>query len=270
MDNIFNDLNAEETAPVVEKVVRKEDGRKSKVDSMKEALKETILTDPEFDKKLGRLSDSIKVINTLGFGDGGNIVVDKSKPVEIDPETGKEKKPLLTTSKTIGYRVQNIGDEPIKYQTEVWTKGEDGKYVSTKTEKVLEPGETADLSRQYMTVLCSIPEISFQLANGKIIKGSSKRAEESTKAFLEAHYFRFDKDEDGVQKQVNDDDVKLNVGERDEATGKWVVKPEFEETFGYLNNPIKSTSSKKAAGRKYSAQDLAANYVRKMIEKQGL
>ena len=71
--------------------------------------------------------------------------------------------------------------------------------------------------------------------------------------------------------QINDDEVKLNVGERDEATGKWKVKLEFVETFGYLNNPKETTkSSRKPAGEKLTAQDVAAAYVNKMIQESGL
>lgn len=264
MDNIFTSLDpgAEQAgAPVVEKKEASKNTRRERIEAMKAAIQETALTDPEFKQKLKSLSDSLEVVNTLGFGDSGNIVLDKSSTAD--------KRKVVSTSQIVGYRVRNIGDVPIKYQTEVWTQGEDGKFVPTKTEKVIAPGATAELTRQFMTMLCAQPEISFTLANGKIIRGAGTISSKSLKDELEAHYFRFDKDENGVKKQVNDDSVKLNVGRK--VDGKWVVKDEYVETFGFLNNPKPGgrRGGRKSARDKYSAQDLAANYIRKMIEEHG-
>lgn len=267
MDNIFTNLNegAQGVEPVVEKEVPKKSNKKAKVEEMKQALKETIMTDPAFTKKLRSFSGDLEVIHTLGFGDSGNIVVDKSKAKKGD----ENDRPLAVTSKIVGYRVKNIGKEPVKYQTEVWTQGKDGKFVGAKAEKTLEPGGIADFTRQYMTMFCAQPEISFQLANGKIIKGSGSKGNKDVKAELESYYFRFDKDENGEVKQVNDDDVKLNVGEK--VDGKWVVKKEYEEVFGFLNNPSEGGGRRRKSSKdKFSTQDLAANYVNKLIQDAGL
>lgn len=265
MNNIFTDLNVGTgvVAPV-EEVTASNDDKKQKVAVMKQALKETLAQDPEYKEKIGRLSNSVAVVNSLGFGEKGNIIVDKSKKKEDG-----DARDLVVTSQIVGYKVENIGTEPIKYQTETWAQGEDGKFVPSKTEKTLAPGQTADFTRQYMTMFCAQPEISFQLANGKIIKGSNKN--KGIKAELESYYFRFDKEEDGTKKQVNDDSIKLNVGEKD-AEGKWVVKPEYVETFGFLNNPEegKKGGRTKGEGSKFSAQDLAANYIHRLISEQGL
>lgn len=240
--------------------------KKERIAKMKDSILETAAQDPEFDEKLRSLSNSIEVVNSLGFGDKGNIVLDESvKDAEIDPKTNKPKRAIDVTSQIVGYRVRNIGSEPIQYQTEVYTQGEDGIYVGTKTTKVIEPGATADLTRFYMTRFCAQPEISFQLANGKIIRGSGSKGGKDFKAELESYYFRFNKDENGEKKQINDDTVKLNVGEK--VDGKWVVKPDFVETFGYLNNPSKGRTKSKD---KYNNQDIAANFVNRMIIEAGL
>ena len=73
MDAIFGQ---EATAPVAAEAVDTA-ARKEKVAAMKASLKETVQTSPDFATKLRRLSNSIKVVNTLGYGKGGNIVVDK-------------------------------------------------------------------------------------------------------------------------------------------------------------------------------------------------
>ena len=235
--------------------------KKAKLEAMKNSLKETIQSDPTFLDRMHSLSKSVEVINSLGFGDNGNIIVDKT-------QSSKDNRVLTTTSVIVGYRVRNIGTTPITYTTEAWTLGADGVYVPQKVEKVLAAGGYADLTRQFMTMFCAQPEISFQLANGKVIRGAGNKASRGDiKAELEAYYFSFDKE---VGLQINSDEVKLNVGEKG-ADGKWVVKAEFVETFGYLNNaPVKAGRARKEGGPKFTAGDLAANYVMQMMKDASL
>lgn len=261
MDNLFT-ANAEEN--VVTTVTDVAPKKSDKIKVMKDALRQTIASDPDFVNKVRTLSDSLVVVNSLGFGEGGNIVVDKEKST-------KEKREFINTSAVVGYRIKNEGNTPIKYQTEVWAADETGKYVATKTEKVLAPGATCELSRPYMTMLCCQPEISFILKNGKIIRGSGSKGDRDAKTELSAYYFSFTEEADGTRKQINADDVKLNVGEK--IGDKWVVKPEFVDTFGYLNN-AKTTGKgiRKTAGsdKLTSAQVIAANYINQIIQSEGL
>lgn len=251
MDAIFGQ---EATAPVAADAVDTA-ARKEKVAAMKASLKETVQTSPDFASKLRRLSNSIKVVNTLGYGKGGNIVVDK--------KASGDARVLKPTSAICGYKLENIGTEVIEYTTEVFSQDETGKFVGQVVKKQWAHGETINLTRQYTTMLCSMPEISFTLANGKIVSSSKKNAK-SLKEELAAYYFAFNKSEDGTTPQVNDDEVKLSV---DDADGK--VKPEYVETFGYLNNP-KEGRAARTKGAKYTTQDLAANYIHKLLEEQGI
>lgn len=251
MDAIFGQ---EAIAPVAADAVDTA-ARKEKVAAMKASLKETVQTSPDFASKLRRLSNSIKVVNTLGYGKGGNIVVDK--------KASGDARVLKPTSAICGYKLENIGTEVIEYTTEVFSQDETGKFVGQVVKKQWAPGETINLTRQYTTMLCSMPEISFTLANGKIVSSSKKNAK-SLKEELAAYYFAFNKSEDGTTPQVNDDEVKLSV---DDADGK--VKPEYVETFGYLNNP-KEGRAARTKGAKYTTQDLAANYIHKLLEEQGI
>lgn len=253
LDNVFGQgaeiSGASEVAANAEK--------KEKIQKMKASLKETLSTDSSFTAKLHTLSQSIKVVNTLGYGKGGNIVVDKKASSDGN-------RVLKATSAICGYRLQNIGDTPIEYTTEEFKQDETGKFVGTIVTKTWAPGTTIDLTRQYTTMLCSIPEISFTLANGKIVASSRKTNKKSAsiKDELASYYFSFDKNgEDGPQ--VNDDEVKLSV---DDANGK--VKKEFVTTFGYLNNP-KEGRVRGAKGPKFSTQDMAANYIQKLLKEQG-
>lgn len=247
-------------APVIDE---KKAAKKAKMVEMANLLKDTITRDESYQTRVRSLTDSIAVVNTLGYGDSGNIVVDQNaKPAE-----GKTRA-LVSTSQIVGYKIQNNGAQPIKYMTEVYAKNEQGVWVGQKTEKILEPGAYADLTRKYMTIFCAQPEISFQLANGKIIRGSGSVKSGDIDAELEAHYFVFsDKDA-----KVNSDTIKLNVakkGKTEDGTTKWIVKDEFAETFGYLNNAktsSKRTRGSKAAGSKYNGQDMAANYIYRMLQ----
>lgn len=258
MDDLFEDLeNTMKDGFDTEQTSEQDKKERAKV--MKMEFEDALLADPEMSNKLRSLSDSVQVENSLGFGDKGNIIVDKTK----------EERTLIETSQIVGYRVKNIGSQPIKYQTEEWKLGEDGLYESTKVEKELAPGGVVDLTRKYMTIFCARPEISFTLANGKIIKGSGAKTAKTFDSELESYYFRFNKDENGVQKQINDDDVKLNVGKK--VGDEWVVKSKFVSTFGYLNNPAPDNKGERRSSKeKYTRQDMEANLINKLIEEAGL
>lgn len=243
----------------------KKAAKKAKLQEMANLLRETLSSDPTFATKMRTYSDSLIVVNTLGYGDSGNIVVDPTKPVEKEGD----KRALVSTSQIVGYRVQNVGAAPIKYLTEEFTKNDEGVWVGQQVQRQLEPGVTVDFTRKYMTIFCSQPEISFALKNGKIIRGSGTVKNGDVDAELEAHYFNFtDKDV-----KVNSDTTKLNVAQKAkgaDGTTKWVVKPEFEKTFGALNNA--KTSAKRARtakGSKYTTQDMAANFIFNMLKESG-
>ena len=141
MDTIFSQ---EATAPVAAEAVDTA-ARKEKVAAMKASLKETVQTSPDFASKLRRLSNSIKVVNTLGYGKGGNIVVDK--------KASGDARVLKPTSAICGYKLENIGTEAIEYTTEVFSQDETGKFVGQVVTKQWNPGETISLTRQYMTLM---------------------------------------------------------------------------------------------------------------------
>lgn len=260
MEN-FSELNnpAEVKTPAVD------EKKKAKISQMRELLKQTVSEDPTFVQKLKSLSNSVAVVNTLGYGDSGNIIVDESTK-----HLPKDERRLITTSQIVGYRLQNIGNTPIKYLTEEFVKNEEGTYVGTRVEKVAKPGETFALSRKYMTIFCSQPEISFQLSNGKIIRGSGTVKDGDIDRELEAYYFTFN----DKSIKVNSDDVKINIAKKIKQGDqtKWVVKPEFEATFGYLNN-AKAPGRKgrqPGTGKQFTVQDMAANYINKLLQESGL
>lgn len=249
MDNIFNSL-PEEVASVEPKVETKVDDANVK-SLMKSAMAQTLKNVPNYNEIKGTKSECFEVTATLGFGDKGNIVVDK---------TSKERK-VVPTSKIEGYKVKNVSDEPIPYETEVYAENEDGIFVGTVVEKVAAPGEEIQLSRKYMTKKFSPIEYNFTLANGQIVKGP-KRLDAPLDEYLEAHYFKYNKN---LNLSVNDDEVKKNIGEK--HGDDWKVKPEYVETFGYLNNP-KEVNRGKARKEKITTAELQANLVRMLLEQE--
>lgn len=251
-ENLTDVFGAEATIETKDDAAAKA-AKADKVKAMKAALSSTIQQDSTFTQKLHSLSGDIEVLNTLGAGKNGNIIVDKSK----------EDRTLKATSQIVGYKLRNNGQQSIEYTTEVWKRDDaTGKYVGQVVKKNLKPGETICLARKFMTMFCARPEISFTLANGKIV--SSSKASKDFAEELAAYYFTFNKDENGTAIQVNDDEVKIAV---DDENG--IVKAEFAETFGYLNNP-KDQKVRAPKGQKFTTQDLAANYVMKIMEQQGI
>ena len=255
MEQVFQEADKTEVPVQAENADRAK--KTEKLNQMKAVFKQTVESDPTFINRLHTLSNSLKVVNSLGYGDNGNIVVDKSKPADAG------KRNLKPTSKVVGYMIANIGEEAIAYTTEEWTKNEEtGEYQGTVVNKTLAPGEKTAITRKYMTQLCAQPEISFTLSNG-IIVASSKKNFRDLDEELSSYYFKFSPDENGNAIQVNDDEVKLSV----DVDG--VVTPEFEATFGYLNNPKKKKASREKSKTKASVQDLVANYVLSLVKEQG-
>lgn len=252
MENLLSSIDAvDETQVDTRKAARKEQNQVL-VDCMKSRMHK----DPEFLTKVKTMSHALEVVHTLTFSDKGGLVLNKEASAANATRT------LKAVPAIVGYEVKNIGDTPIAYKSAVCTKGADGIFTETPCDCVLNPGETAYLPRQYMTMLTAAPEFSFELANGKIVKGSGgTKVGNSTRANLEAYYFSFNK-ESGLS--VNDDSVVIPVGDQVEE-GKWVVKPEFEAVFGFLNNPKKSASkgtrTRKSAAEKVDRSTYLSNYV---------
>ena len=86
-------------------------------------------------------------------------------------------------------------------------------------------------------MLTSDPRFSFQLQNGFMKKSSKNIPANSLDDELESWYFK-PADEDV---KVNADSFKVNIGQEvvDGDNTKWIVLPEFEGVFGYLNNSNK-------------------------------
>lgn len=246
-----------------ESYTKKVDSAKKAEDAAKkQALMDRVKNDETFMARYQTLSDSLEVVNSLGFGSDGNIV--------LANDSTKDNRKIAKTSVIVGYRVLNCGEVPLKYENaECAFNAETGAWEETTVQCELAPGETADIPRRFMTSLCSIPEIAFTLKNGYIKKGSKKDTK-SVQEELEAYYFICE------NAKVNSDSFKINVGTEvvDENDNKlWVVLPEYEKIFGMLNNgkpkAVKGASVK-GTGSKLNPRAAAANYIQECLEKNSL
>ena len=195
-------------------------------------LEKTVGEENDMDTSIiNSLSESIEVINTLGFG--GTI----KEEIEYVGTKKRKKIKTIDSSKIVGYRILNIGIKPIEYRTEIWNKNTDGNYSATEIERVLNPKEAIDLTKYYMALLSSRPEILLQLSNGKMVKGTRIKNEDTRKQ-LESYYFKFDRVGYGKVQDVNNVNIKINIARKIE--GNWEIKEQFNQTFGFMHNKSKS------------------------------
>ena len=259
--NAFFDQPVDTTTETV--VAPKESSKKSDLRiSMEREFQKTVAENPEIMAALGAKSNTIAVVNTLASETIPNLVQSKSQPMKFSEKAGKEVRNLVPVSGLCGYRIKNLGEEPITYRTCEYAKDENGIYVGTEVEKTAAPGEMFDLNRKYFTIFVSQPQYSFTLANGKVIISKDIDKCMTLDEKLEKPHFQFSTGEDGVTVGVHDDEVKVPV---EDASGN--VLPEFEKTFGYLYNPTTKTGGRSSSAKHtVSAQELAANYFQSLLQ----
>jgi hypothetical protein len=255
IDNVFENATIEADSS-------KEDARKAakkeKNKEIRDSFAKTLAEDPTLPERSGKLSNAVSVVAILGSYKGsGNIKVAEGST--------KENRVLEATSATVGYAIKYEGDAPLTYLTEKFTQDPTtGEYVGQVVKATAQPGEVINLSRKYATMFTSIPEIGFTLANG-IFHASSKKITASTSLDDEllSYYFRFSDN----SKSVNDDDVKVLIED-----GEGNIKPEYVDTFGYLNNPKKKKvrGSKEKTSAKFTAQEMCAAYIQRALKDNGV
>lgn len=156
--------------------------------------------------------DAIK--NLLKQVAENKIVIDEAKAAykesiskvkeDLCNATFVPKKVLGTTSAVIGYKIEYTGPVPIRIERITADESH------TRIPYTIQPNSTICLSRAEMTLMCSRPEISFLLANGKIVESSKKRNKTEYEA-LHSKYFSFNKTAGGESLLVNDADVKIPI-----------------------------------------------------------
>lgn len=198
--------------------------------------------------KVYSLSDSIEVIDTIGFGNK-NIKYSKSyKDMQSDGAKTIEYCPSV-----VGFVIKNVGNTAIPYKTmEYKLNAETKKYVGTEVDKELKSGDTAIISRRYFTMLVSNPEFSFKVKNGKVSRGNSTQkimkslvgkelTNEDKFKLLDSYKFEFDAD---TGRRTYDFGIVLGVKGED-------IEEKYLKTFAYLAE----TSKKKKTAKKSNKPD---------------
>ena len=230
---------------------------------------EQLQGDPEAIKNLYSAVDTLRVVNTFGYGESGGIIeaARGNKNAAPGEKTGRQ---IASTSKIYGCIVENVGTTPIQYTHGVWTKNAEGVYEETVVDDVINPGERKPLATKYMVVLLARPEFSLKCANGRMT-GSPKRGVNSIDDVVGEYSFKFRKD---AGMSVHDDNVKIAIADKVEVNedgqtkAVWVIKPEYEAEFGFLNNPKVSSRRTKTGIRKANIDiDSAAiaNYLNNLV-----
>lgn len=193
------------------------------------------------------------------------------KGAEITTAGGKNNVYRKVTSQpdNVGYIIQNISDKPIEYKTKLYTKNDEGKYVGEEVMKTLAPGEKTPIARPYLTLLALQEEFNLALANGKIICKIGNKNKDA-KAMLESPYFSFDS---SVGLDVNSPEIKDLIHEVIDVNGvqKYVVKDEYTELFGHLNNEAEKSATGRRGGKAKSSaikppqHEVAAHFLRTQL-----
>lgn len=234
---------------------------KSALNQVKSELKEQLKSNPEMAKAMGSLSDSVEIVKILAAGKANNIIKNRDG---VLTEKGKVK--LEAISANVGVVIKNVGTEPINYTTDVYTANEAGIFVGQPVQRTLAPGAEAPLTRKCLTLLGSSVPFNLRFKNGSIVSGHASR-KQSMDEYLSSFYFKFDK-ELGIS--VNDDDVKEAV-DTEQPDGTMKVRPEYLETFGYLNNPVEKPvrTAKKSDGTDLNTSEVMAAYLRQLLSERG-
>lgn len=266
----FENLNETLEAPVERSAaeVEKKKG-KDKLKELKNEVYSKLENEAEYREKFKSKCAMIHGVNSLGWTDKGGFIANPDVPAK-GPDGKRPENGLLTTSGIVGYTFKNVSDVPFTYTTEEYALNADGVYVGTQVQKTAKPGEVFVLSKKYAAFNFSAPEFSFQLGNGKFIRGGKAGRVHSIDEELERYYFKF---EDSNLK-INSDELKIQIGKqvKDKATGekKWVVKDEFVQFFGFLNNEIvkKPAAGRKREGSAVTDSDAKAYYIQKLLQDQ--
>lgn len=182
------------------------------------------------DAYTNNVSDSVRVLKTLTFGEKGNIIVDK----EASEKAGE--RVLADVSKVVGYLAKNIGKKDLTVRVYEYSKDADGMYNGEYVDKVWKAGTEMAFNKPDLMYLASREEFSFAFENGTICHASSinkaiqrikdgDTSVEAKRALLNGYCFKF-----SDKRGVNDPYVTLRIDDNKE------VKEQYLSAFGWLAN----------------------------------
>lgn len=251
MADDFNTLNEEftnlenpaETAEGGKKQSKAKSAHQELINRVVNQYGDEVRSDEEFVAAMRSASNTLRILNTLGYGESGSLV-----PGKKDGE-----RTLEPTSKIVGYRVQNTGTVPIPFECEVYDDSrvdENGNFIPDMQANAIAPGQTLDIPSHVLSMIGIRTEFSLTFANGKMQGGTKVIDAENP---LDALHFVFTPENGQPALQKHNDKVKLaiasNNGVRkvgDKEKKYWKVKKEFRPFFAYLENEEVKTGGRKA------------------------
>ena len=263
-DNLFEGAAAVEVpADSAADVARKEADaaeRKAFEQAAIAKFNQDIAADDTLAKAVGAKSGDIEVVAVFETDldpRGRGLIAGPNKMAN-----GKQER--VVVARPVGARIRNNGTTAITYPTGVYSQGADGKWVEDRITKTLAPGEEADLKYLWLAALLTRPEYSYSVANGKMVLRNAYKSDVDVLEKLAGFYFKF-ADESGHK--IHDEDVTIYL---DAGDGK-SIKPEFNATFGYLNNPKEAKArAQRAKKAEISTQAAIANVFADELKKLGL
>lgn len=193
---------------------------------------------------VGKFSDSIEIVGTLGYREKG-LIKDGLYSVVVNG-----KRTVCPCSAVVGYLIKNVGKVPVLYCTEEFYEDNTGIHsVANMQYKTLQPNDTVQISRKFLALMALLPDFNLRFANGRMQVKNYEVAPINT--ILNGMYFVFGA---GSYRGVHSPECKIEI--YDEITEKGFkrsrVKPEYIEVFGGLEALSRNYLEEKVSGSQKS------------------
>lgn len=199
-------------------------------------------------KKIGSKSNNLIVVKTYGYEEPGvvpqGLYAPRSRKA-MGAKTVREK--ARYTSAVIGYKIRNVGNEVIRYGTEVFSRDNETGEVRSNQQieyRELHPGEEVILTRKFLGLLALMPEYNLTLGNGHL--SIKKYTAGTVDQHLENMYFTYAKEPNAlVSRSVHTTKEDIYTPVIDRGFERNRVKDEFISVFGGYERLSKARIDKK-------------------------
>lgn len=198
-------VTAPQVAPTPDATAKKGDSRNAEIKAKGEAIIKSLSEEEKAAQ--GQKSNTIKFVNTIGHA---GIKVTRSKGSES-----------ITSNKTIGYKLQNVGDAPIQVPVAPYKSSNVAEATLPPTYRTVQPGETFVVNLVEAGILVSQPEYAGKFTGEGIEARFSPKAQKDS--MLPLVTFK-------VAGGSSKDNMELIGGDKD-AEGNVILPEEFKGSF---------------------------------------
>lgn len=202
------------------------------IDEFVKEVVEKFQTDVNYREILKSKVDTIRIVNALVFSDTDAVCEKLAKAKDM-----KQKHIIVPGEAVVGYNIENLGDEDIVISSSKWIENGDGTYVAEPTEIIIRTGEIASLTKRDFFMLTIKPEYSNEFANGSVTTRLSIHNMANIKFddIINLMEIALRVDGDGKVSGIDFDTFVIHISSQT-TYGRWTVKPEYVDMFGFLNN----------------------------------